>query len=180
MKEIKESATYTHGHHPSVLRSHTWRTATNSAAYLLPHLRPDMHILDVGCGPGTITVDLAHLVPQGHITGLELASSVLAQARTLADSQGITNITFVSGDANALPFKDGSFDVVMCHQVLQHVHNPVHILSEMRRVTKEGGLVAARESDYGGFVWYPPTPGMTAWQATYQKGCWVRPGAAAL
>ncbi|KAI5307023.1 hypothetical protein KEM55_008429, partial [Ascosphaera atra] len=66
-----ETATYTHGHHPSVLRSHSWRTASNSAAYLLPHLLPHFKILDIGCGPGTITVDLAKYVPQGHITGLE-------------------------------------------------------------------------------------------------------------
>ena len=59
MERKSESATYTHGHHASVLRSYTWRNAANSASYLLPHLRPDMRILDIGCGPGTITVDLA-------------------------------------------------------------------------------------------------------------------------
>jgi len=52
---------YTHGHHDSVLRSHRWRTAENSAGYLLPHLAPGMSLLDVGCGPGTITSDLAAL-----------------------------------------------------------------------------------------------------------------------
>ena len=52
-------AQYTHGHHESVLRSHRWRTAENSAAYLLPHLGPARTLLDVGCGPGTITADLA-------------------------------------------------------------------------------------------------------------------------
>jgi ubiquinone/menaquinone biosynthesis C-methylase UbiE len=169
--KMKEQAIYTHGHHPSVLRSHTWRTAANSASYLLPHLRPDTHILDIGCGPGTITVDLARLVPDGHITGLELAEGVLSQARDLASSQGLTNIEFVSGDANALPFPDGSFDVVVVHQVLQHVSNPTHILSEMRRVTKKGGIVAARESDYGGFVWHPSTPGLEHWRDTYLKVC---------
>ena len=50
---------YTHGHHESVLRSHTWRTAENSAAYLLGSLGPGQDLLDMGCGPGTITVDLA-------------------------------------------------------------------------------------------------------------------------
>jgi ubiquinone/menaquinone biosynthesis C-methylase UbiE len=59
------SETYLHGHHDSVLRSHRWRTAENSAGYLLGHLRPGMHVLDVGCGPGTITVDLAASVPEG-------------------------------------------------------------------------------------------------------------------
>jgi hypothetical protein len=51
--------TYTHGHHPSVLRSHTWRTIANSAAYLEPHLSEGQRILDVGCGPGTITAEFA-------------------------------------------------------------------------------------------------------------------------
>ncbi|KAL7921884.1 S-adenosyl-L-methionine-dependent methyltransferase [Trichoderma austrokoningii] len=163
-----EGATYTHGHHASVLRSHTWRTAANSAAYLLPHLKPDMKVLDVGCGPGTITVDLAakHL-PQGHITGLENAAAVLVQARELAKERGVSNVDFVEGDANALQFADETFDVVVCHQVLQHVKDPVNILREMRRVAKTGGIVAARESDFGGFIWHPAVDGMEDWLAFY-------------
>ncbi|KAK5996711.1 putative methyltransferase C1B3.06c [Cladobotryum mycophilum] len=168
MDRKSESATYTHGHHASVLRSHTWRTAANSAAYLLPHLKPHMRILDIGCGPGTITVDYASAyVPQGHVTGLEKAGEVLTQARNLAKEKGVENVDFVEGDANALAFEDETFDVVVCHQVLQHVKDPVGILKEMRRVAKTGGIVAARESDYGGFVWYPQDDGMDAWQKIY-------------
>jgi len=72
------SDTYLHGHHDSVLRSHRWRTAENSAGYLLPRLRPDARVLDVGCGPGTITADLAGLVPGGDVTGIDAAEAVLA------------------------------------------------------------------------------------------------------
>jgi ubiquinone/menaquinone biosynthesis C-methylase UbiE len=164
-----ESATYTHGHHASVLRSHTWRTALNSASYLLPYLKPDMKVLDIGCGPGTITVDLAGYVPQGTITGLERAGGVLTQARALAQERGVTNIEFVEGDANNLQYEDGSFDVVLCHQVLQHVGDPVGIMREMKRVAKSGGIVAARESDYGVFNWYPSTDGLNEWQTLYAK-----------
>jgi ubiquinone/menaquinone biosynthesis C-methylase UbiE len=169
MERKSEAATYTHGHHASVIRSHTWRTALNSAAYLLHSLTPAMKILDIGCGPGTITVDLAAYVPQGHITGLERAPEILTQARDLATQRGLTNIDFVTGDGNALDFPDDTFDVVHCHQVLQHVSDPVGILKEMRRVAKPGGLVAARESDYEGFVWYPEVEGMEDWQALYVK-----------
>jgi ubiquinone/menaquinone biosynthesis C-methylase UbiE len=169
MDRKSEAATYTHGHHPSVLRSHSWRTALNSAAYLLPHLKPDMSILDIGCGPGTITVDLASYVPQGHITGLERVGTVLTQARELAKEKKATNINFVEGDANALEYADGTFDVVVCHQVLQHVQDPVGILKEMRRVAKVGGIVAVRESDYESFVWYPDVEGMEEWLALYMK-----------
>jgi ubiquinone/menaquinone biosynthesis C-methylase UbiE len=169
MDRKSEAATYTHGHHASVLRSHSWRTALNSAAYLLPHLTPGMKILDIGCGPGTITVDLASYVPQGHITGLERVGDVLTQARALANEKGVTNIHFVEGDANALDYPDGTFDVVVCHQVLQHVQDPVGMLKEMKRVAKVGGIVAARESDYGSFVWYPDVNGMEDWRSLYRK-----------
>jgi len=128
-----------------------------------------MTILDIGCGPGTITVDLASYVPQGHITGLERVGDVLTQARALANEKGVTNIDFVEGDANALDYADGTFDVVVCHQVLQHVQDPVGILKEMKRVAKVGGLVAARESDYAGFVWYPEVQGLEDWRALYLK-----------
>ena len=65
---------YTHGHHESVLRSHRWRTAENSAAYLLPHLRPGLDLLDVGCGPGTITLDFARRVAPGRVIGIDAES----------------------------------------------------------------------------------------------------------
>lgn len=169
MDSKSEVATYTHGHHASVLRSHSWRTALNSAAYLLPHLTPSMTILDIGCGPGTITVDLASYVPQGHITGLERVGAVLTQARALAKNKEVTNIDFAEGDANALDYADGTFDVVVCHQVLQHVQDPVSILKEMRRVTRVGGIVAVRESDYESFVWYPDVEGMEEWRSLYLR-----------
>ena len=169
MSPKTEAATYTHGHHASVLRSHTWRTALNSAGFLLPHIKPDMTILDIGCGPGTITVDLAGYVPEGRVIGLERAANVLDQARALAVEKGVKNIEFTEGDANSLKYADNTFDIVFCHQVLQHVKDPVGILREMRRVAKPGGIVAARESDYGAFTWYPEVAGMKNWQSLYRK-----------
>ena len=87
---------YTHGHHESVLRSHRWRTAENSAAYLLPHLKPHMRVLDIGCGPGTITAGLAGYVPDGHVTGIDAAPDIVEQAREL--TAGRENIDFTTGD----------------------------------------------------------------------------------
>ena len=128
------SDTYLHGHHDSVLRSHRWRTAENSAAYLLPRLRPDARVLDVGCGPGTITADLAGLVPDGEVTGIDAAVGVLAQARQEAERRGRDNVRFETGDVYRLGYPDGTFDVVHAHQVMQHLSNPVAALREMRRV----------------------------------------------
>ncbi|XHF98854.1 hypothetical protein AWENTII_002388 [Aspergillus wentii] len=153
---------YTTDHSTTVLQTHSWRTATNSAPHLLPYLKPDMKILDIGCGPGTITVDLARHIPTGHITGIEYTDDPLPEARSLAASQGITNIDFAVGDIHALEFEDDSFDVVHVHQVLQHIADPVHALREMRRVVKPGGIVAARES--ADMTWYPENEGIAGWK----------------
>ncbi|MGD0692902.1 MAG: methyltransferase domain-containing protein, partial [Acidimicrobiales bacterium] len=78
---------YTHGHHESVLRSHTWRTAQNSAGFLLPHLKSGDRLLDVGCGPGTITMDLADLVAPGPVVGIDRSPEVIGRAREAAEAR---------------------------------------------------------------------------------------------
>jgi SAM-dependent methyltransferase len=160
---------YTHGHHESVLRSHRWRTAGNSAAYLLPHLRPGQSLLDIGCGPGTITMDLAERVAPGRTTAVEVTAAALDLARAEAGRRGVTTVDFAVADVHALDFPDDTFDVVHAHQVLQHVADPVRALREMRRVCRPGGVVAVRDADYAGFVWYPPLPELDEWQALYQR-----------
>ncbi|MEU4832496.1 methyltransferase domain-containing protein [Streptosporangium sp. NPDC023615] len=162
------NAVYTHGHHESVLRSHRWRTAENSAAYLLEHLRPGMSLLDVGCGPGTITADLAGRVAPGRVTAVEVSERALDLARAEAGRRGLTGIAFAVADAHALDLPDDTFDVVHAHQVLQHVGDPVLALREMRRVCRPGGVVAVRDSDYAAFTWFPETPALTEWLDLYR------------
>ena len=157
------SDTYTHGHHDSVLRSHRWRTAENSAAYLLPHLRPGMRLLDVGCGPGTITVDLAARVKPGSATGVDRERAVIAEAARQLGTGEPANVHFRITDAYSLGFDDQSFDVAHAHQVLQHLADPVAALVEMRRVIRPGGILAVRDSDYGGFVWAPSDRLLDRW-----------------
>ncbi|ROO84924.1 methyltransferase family protein [Actinocorallia herbida] len=162
---MTEHEKYTHGHHDSVLRSHRWRGVENSAAYLAPHLKPDDVLLDVGCGPGSITVDLASRVAR--VVGVDLAEGVLDEAR--ARAEGVAHVSFQVGDVYALPFADGAFDVVHAHQTLQHVADPVAALREMRRVCRPGGIVAARDADYSGMFWYPASPELEEWLALYLK-----------
>lgn len=158
-------AVYTHGYHESVLRSHRSRTAANSAAYLLPLLQPTDRLLDVGAGAGTITADFAGLVAE--VTATEIGPDEVQLTRAAAAERGATSIRFEVADVHALPFDDDSFDVTHAHQVLQHVADPVQALREMARVTRPGGIVAVRDSDYAGFCWWPQLPELDTWLELY-------------
>ena len=160
---------YLHGHSDAVMKSHTWRTVENSAPHLIEHLAPGLSLLDVGCGPGTITVDLAARVAPGEVIGFDVADDVIDRARALLDAPDApTNCTFRTDDVYAIDAPDASFDIVHAHQVLQHLTDPIAALGEMRRVLKPGGLLAVRDADYGGMTWAPPTPEIDDWLAIYQ------------
>jgi SAM-dependent methyltransferase len=156
---------YTHGHHEAVLRGHRWRTAENSAGYLLPHLRPGLDLLDIGCGPGTITADLAERVDPGRVLGVDTSAEVVEHARAL----GVTDVEFAVGNAYALGVADESFDVVHAHQVLQHLTDPVAAVVEAARVLRAGGLLAVRDSDYASFFWAPANPQLDRWLELYHE-----------
>lgn len=157
---------YTHGHHDSVLRSHRWRTVENSAAYLIPHLRTDAQLLDVGCGPGTITLDLAARLSDGQVLGIDASADVIADA-SAAVPDGVANVSFATGDVYALDAADDSYDIVHAHQVLQHLSDPIAALREMRRVCRRDGVVAVRDSDYSAMTWFPTVPELDEWLALY-------------
>jgi ubiquinone/menaquinone biosynthesis C-methylase UbiE len=163
------AGTYTHGHHESVLRSHTWRTAENSAGYLLDSLHPGQSLLDVGCGPGTITMDLAGRVAPGKVVGVDAEAAVVARAQRLGPAGGGTGPVFAAGDVYALSFADLSFDVVHAHQVLQHLADPIAALSEMRRMLRPGGLLAVRDADYAAFAWAPADRLLDRWLELYHQ-----------
>jgi ubiquinone/menaquinone biosynthesis C-methylase UbiE len=161
--------TYTHGHHESVLRSHTWRTVENSAAYLIDELQPGRSLLDVGCGPGTITLDFAARLAPGVVTGIDASADVVDQAAATATERNVANVAFETGDVYDLRFDDEVFDIVHAHQVLQHLTDPVAALVEMRRVVRPGGVVGVRDSDYATFTWAPDDPVLDRWLALYHE-----------
>jgi ubiquinone/menaquinone biosynthesis C-methylase UbiE len=127
-----------------------------------------MTLLDVGCGPGTITADLAALVAPGRVVAVDREAGILELAAAHAAEAGVADrIEFAVADVHGLKYPDDTFDVVDAHQVLQHVTDPVAALREMRRVCKPGGIVAARDGDYSGFCWYPQLPELDAWLSLY-------------
>jgi ubiquinone/menaquinone biosynthesis C-methylase UbiE len=144
------------------------RNVAKCCAYLQPHIKPTSRILDVGCGTGSITVDLARHVPQGHVVGIDISSDSLAQATSLAKAQGITNVEFMQSDAHAIrALSDDSFDIVHSHMVLLHLSDPVLALREMRRLVKDGGIVAAR--DVAATFTVPEKPILAKQQKIYER-----------
>ncbi len=136
---------YTMGFSEEMLESLRRFTAESNAAYLLPFLRPGLRILDLGCGPGTISVGLAKAVAPGELHGVDMEESQVEKARLVAESQGLNNAFFHVADAVDMPFEDGFFDVAHCHNVLMHIPDTAAVLSEIKRVLKPGGIIGCRE-----------------------------------
>jgi ubiquinone/menaquinone biosynthesis C-methylase UbiE len=128
-----------------------------------------MTLLDVGCGPGTITADLATRLKEGTVIGIDLSEEVVALAREQHLASSGVDLSFRTGDVYSLDFADATFDVVYAHQVLQHLSRPVEALEEMRRVLKPEGLLAVRDADFGGFTWYPSDPVLSRWMDVYHQ-----------
>ncbi|MEJ2679633.1 MAG: methyltransferase domain-containing protein [Gemmatimonadota bacterium] len=143
-----------HGVTPGLSRDYATRTAERQAAFVLPYLRPGIRLLDVGCGPGSITVGLARAVAPGHVTGIDHDDAHVEAARALASRHGVANVTFQSGDALALSFQDDTFDAAFENNVFTHLaEGAVQAAAEIRRVLKPGGFLAARDVDTDSVLW---------------------------
>jgi ubiquinone/menaquinone biosynthesis C-methylase UbiE len=155
-KQSREA--YSQANNPAFDAQMSARMASREAAFFLPHLRPGMRLLDVGCGPGAITIGLAEIVAPGEVVGLDQRPEPLVAAREVAAQRSVTNIQFEVGSAYDLPFPDGSFDAAFAHIVLMHLREPVRALAEMRRVLRPGGVVGIRDVDFGATMHFPLTP----------------------
>ncbi|KAF7551389.1 hypothetical protein G7Z17_g5043 [Cylindrodendrum hubeiense] len=146
------------------VKHHEWRTAENSASHLLPRLQamvketPQLKLLDVGAGPGTISASFAKYMPDGQVTATDISDEILGRAKEHADSVGVKNIQFQKANVYELPFPDSSFDIVHVHQVLCHLDAPPDAIREIVRVTKPRGVVALRESEMKMWCIFPELP----------------------
>ena len=159
---------YQHGHHASVVADHAKRTAESAASFFLPFLEPGMRLLDIGCGPGSITSGLAQRVAPADTIGIDPSSSVIETARSLAG--GMAHLTFEVGDIYRPRFGAETFDGIFAHQVLQHLHRPVEALKQARTLLKCGGIVGVRDVDWGSTTFYPDNQGMRRFHLTLQPG----------
>jgi SAM-dependent methyltransferase len=117
-----------------------------------------MALLDAGCGPGTITLDLAQWLAPGEVVGIDQGAEQITAAKQQAAQQAVPNVRFEVADIYTLPFPEGSFDAVYCNAVLVHLREPAKAVREFYRVLKPGGVVGIRNGYNQWFLVAPPSP----------------------
>lgn len=160
---------YTMGYGPAATAMMAVRTAQSHAAFLLPHLKQGMSVLDCGCGPGTITLGFADVVAPGQVVGTEIEDSQVALARDNASTRGVSNVRFEVADIYRLPFADASFDAAFVSAVLANLREPGRGLREVHRVMRPGGVVGVKEFDHGGDLIHPYDPPLQKFYELYRR-----------
>jgi SAM-dependent methyltransferase len=161
--------TYTPGHGEAVTAFMARRSAQSHAAFLLPHLQAHWQVLDLGCGPGSITVDLAARLTEGSVLGVDMNAGQVARAEALARQRALGNVRFAVMSLGSLALPPDSFDLIFAHAVFEHLAAPGAALGELRRLLRPGGLIALRSPDWGGFVLHPQTPELPGALAAYEQ-----------
>lgn len=132
-------------------------------AFAAPHIADGMRVLDIGCGPGTITAAIAETVgPNGEVLGVDVHEGQIEEARRLPRVRALRQLSFEAGSIYRLLVEDRSFDMVFSHGLFEHLARPDEALVELKRVVKPGGLVAISSSDWGGAEIDPLNEDVTA------------------
>ncbi len=142
----------------------TARTLGNSHPVLLGLLEPDMSVLDVGCGPGTLTAEIARRVDPGAVVGMDANSEMIRAAEEASPPGEIPNLVFYTGDIRKSSW-DGEFDLVNAARTLQWIPDPDVALHRMARAAAPGGLVVVLDFDHTRAEWSDPP---RAWTRFYQ------------
>jgi SAM-dependent methyltransferase len=128
-----------------------------------------MRVLDCGCGPGSISIDLATLVAPCEVVGIDIEPTQLDAARALAAGRQVENVQFQFGSIYDLPFPDASFDSVLAHTVVEHLANPQEAFTEVRRVVKPHGIFGVRDPDSSTWRMGPASPAVRDLAALLQR-----------
>ena len=138
------------------------RSAQRHAGFVLPFLKNGVSLLDCGCGPGSITCDLARYVAPGRVVGIDVNLAQVESAAARAAEEKLDNVSFQTASIYDLPFAAGRFEVVFAHAIFQHLDDPDRAIREMCRVLVPGGMVALRSPDWGALLLAPRTPALAA------------------
>ena len=142
---------YTPGHTANATAFMSARNLDTHGGFVLPLLEPGMEVLDAGCGPGSITLDLAQAVLPGRVIGIDRETAQTQRGARIAEGCQITNVHFQTASVYELPFENTSFDLVFSHALFEHLADPAAALAEFRRVLRPGGMVALCSPDWNAF-----------------------------
>lgn len=159
---------YTPGYSPNATAFMARRSLGVHGAFVVPLLRENLVVLDLGCGPGTITIDLARRLPRGRVLGVDREQAQIEQARETAATAGLANVEFMVGDVSDLKLPPASFDLVFSHALFEHLPDPTQVLREIHGPLRSGGHVALRSPDWGGFLFYPESEACSKAMAAYE------------
>jgi ubiquinone/menaquinone biosynthesis C-methylase UbiE len=149
---------YTIGYGEAADRWMRQRTAAVDAGFFLPHLRRGARVLDVGCGPGSITIGLAETVAPGEVIGVDAEPLQIERARALSEGRSLANVRFEVANVYDLPYADASFDAVFAHFLLGNLHEPLRAMREFRRLLRGDGVAGVLDTDWGFWILEPTTP----------------------
>ena len=158
---------YTPGHDESVLDFMATRRAATHAGFFLPYLVSGLSVLDIGCGPGAITVGLAGVANPGEVVGVDASAAQLDRARVLATAEGLETIRFEEASCYQVPLGNESVDRVFSHALFEHLAQPETALAEAERVLTPGGIIGLCSPDWGGFLVTPPSADLDVALASY-------------
>ncbi len=134
------------------------RHVGHQGAFFAQHLKAGMHLLDCGCGPGTLTCGFAEIIAPGPVTAIDIEPSQVATTAARAKDLGLANVTCRTASIYDLPFDDNSFDAVFVSAVLGNIAKPYDAVKEIYRVLKPGGVAGIREFDHAANMMYPTNP----------------------
>ncbi len=152
---------YTPGHTENATDFMLQRSFESHGRFFASHLEESHAVLDVGCGPGSISLGIAEAVPAGRVQGIDFGESQIEVARRNAKHAGINNVEFTQASCYELPFESNSFDRVFCHALMEHLSEPVDALNEFSRVLRPGGIVGVCSPDFDGTLLAPSSPDVT-------------------
>ncbi|HEY6294923.1 MAG TPA: methyltransferase domain-containing protein [Streptosporangiaceae bacterium] len=140
-----------------------------AALFTRAGIRPGMKCVDLGCGGGEVSLELARLVaPGGSVTGVDLDGVKLDLARKAAVERGAGNVEFLAGNVSNWD-EPGAYDVVYSRFVLQHLSEPVNLLRRMWAAVRTGGRVIVEDADFDGLCCHPPNEGFDFFVRAYAE-----------
>ena len=138
------------------------RSLESHGSFFVGYLKDGMQVLDIGCGPGSITCDIAERVPNGRVFGIDADETQVLQARNVAKTRVLGNVKICCASAYSMPFPPDTFDAIYSHALLEHLQEPGKAIGECRRLLKPGGVLGVCSPDWGGFLLAPPSDRLSA------------------